>query len=181
MNRNKVKLSYRCLPNVKAHIAKHNAKILNQANQDIAPENCNCNDPSVCPLPEKCTAKNVVYQATIKTDGNHIEKYVGLTAPSFKTRYLNHNSDLRYESRRNSTTMSIHIWNLMEQNKPYQIKYKMLGRATPFSPISGVCNLCTSEKHFIVFKPETNTLNKRKEIFAHCRHKESQLLIKSKS
>ena len=72
LNRTKVKLSYRCLPNLKTQIAKHNFKILNQVKNDPPPR-CNCQDPSTCPLPGKCTVSNLVYQAKV-TSNNTVEK-----------------------------------------------------------------------------------------------------------
>ena len=49
----------------------------------------------------------------------------------------------------------------------------------PFSPISGVCNLCTLEKYYILFKPGIGTLNKREELFNYCMHKKRLLLDKT--
>ena len=171
INRRKVKISYRCLPNVKSRIAKHNSKLLKSTtpNTEAAPENCNCQEPSECPLDnQNCRAKNVIYQATVKSEDGKTEKYVGLTAPPFKTRWGNHKSDFKYQSRK-GTTLSAYIWKLKGANTKYEIEWKILGRAAPYSPTTGVCNLCLSEKHFHIFKPETNTLNKRNKLFATCR------------
>ena len=42
-NRNTIKMSYRCMPNVKNHIDRHNAKLLNQdKNNNNTVEKCNC-------------------------------------------------------------------------------------------------------------------------------------------
>ena len=60
---------------------------------------------------------------------------------------------------------------------PYNIKWKIFGRAQPFSPISGVCNLCTLEKFIIITKPQESTLKRGEEIFGACKHKEKVLLI----
>ena len=152
---------------MKAHIAKHNSKILNDAapQKEAEPEDCNCQVPGECPLRnEKCRAKNVIYQATVTSNNENPEKYVGLTAPQFKIRYGNHKSDFKYETRK-GTTLSKHIWKLKKEQTNYQIKWEILGRAAPYSPITGICNLCTTEKHTIIFKPETNTLNKSKAAY----------------
>ena len=80
----------------------------------------------------------------------------------------------------NATTLSAKAWELKKQKIPYNIKWKIIGRAQTFSPISGVCNLCTLEKFIILTKPQDSTLNKREEIFGACRHKEKVLLIPPK-
>ena len=69
MNRNTVKLSYRCLPNMCRYMAKHNSKILRKADghQEIAPPKCNCqkSKKNDCPVPGACNQKDVIYQATV--------------------------------------------------------------------------------------------------------------------
>ena len=178
MNRKKVKLSYRCLPNLKTQISKHNSKILNQAEQRTPPH-CNCNVPSKCPLPTKCTTDNLVYQATVTADGKE-EYYVGLTARTFKARHGEHQGDFRDFDRRTNSRLATHVWDLKCQGKIPKVDFKVVCRASPFNPISGVCNLCTAEKWNIIYKPETASLNHRHELFNHCRHKQKILLAKKK-
>ena len=60
----------------------------------------------------------------------------------------------------------------------FEINWKTLQHAKPFSPVNGQCALCTTEKKFIIFKPELGSLNSRNELGAHCRHKKSRLLYK---
>ena len=119
LNRRKVKLSYRCLPNLKAQLAKHNFKILNQTKNERPPK-CNCQDPTKCPLPGKCTIDNVVYGATVKA-GNEVQKYVGLTANTFKKRYGGHKQNFGSPDGRTKTTPSGHIWNLNDRSEDYTI------------------------------------------------------------
>ena len=176
LNRRKVKLSYRCLPNLKTEISKHNFKILNQVKNDPPPR-CNCQDPTNCPLPGKCTVTNLVYQAKV-TGTNSVEKYVGLTANTFKERYGGHKGDFKYPEKRTSSTLAGHIWRLKDKGEDFEIDWEVICRASPFSPITGICSLCTAEKWQIIHKPETATLNRRQELFNHCRHKEKLLLVK---
>ena len=119
----------------------------------------------------------MVYQSTI-TENNNVEKYVGLTADTFKERHYGHKQDFKNTEKRTSTTLAGHVWNLKDQGKDFEIHWKVICRASPFSPITGICNLCTSEKWQIIYKPETATLNRRKELFNHCRHKVKQLIVK---
>ena len=70
INRNTVKVSYRCMPNLKAAISRHNQKLLkeNQAKdiQATPQPGCNCN-PGPCPLvSNNCTVDHVIYRATVK-------------------------------------------------------------------------------------------------------------------
>ena len=111
-----------------------------------------------------------------------METYAGLTAGTFKNRYGGHKSDFLHRPTEDntSTTLSSHIWKLKDQNKAYQVEFKIVKRAAPYSPVSGICNLCTEEKFEIMFNPNFATLNSRQEMFAACRHKWANLLVKKK-
>ena len=91
-NRNTLKVSYSCMPNVQRIIQTSNVIKLNvQKTTEVTgvnemPKNCNCRVKSNCPLQENCLARNIVYQATVQSEGN-TETYVGLTATTFKSRY----------------------------------------------------------------------------------------------
>ena len=101
-----------------------------------------------------------------------------MTSDPFKTRWLNHNSDFKYENRKHSTKLSSFIWKCKEENIETQISYKILKKSTPFSPVTGVCQLCIDEKFEIIFNPMENKLNSRQELLSTCRHIKKQLLIK---
>ena len=79
----------------------------------------------------------------------------------------------------NETCLSQHIWNLKKENIDFEISWKILDRAQPFSPVSGICALCTLEKYYIIFKPELATINQRDEMNSHCLHKAPKLLDKT--
>ena len=93
-------------------------------------------------------------------------------------RYGGHKQDFSKSENRIKSTLAGHIWNLKDKNEEPKINWEVVCRAAPFSPTTGVCNLCTSEKWHIIFKPETATLNRRQELFNHCRHKEKLLIVK---
>ena len=161
-----------------AKISNHNGKLLREKPAECG---CNCQQPEECPMPGKCTTDKVVYRASV-TANNIVETYVGLTAGTFKKRYGGHKHDFlnRPTENRISTTLSSHIWKLKDENKAYQVKFEIVKRAAPFSPVSGTCNLCTEEKFEIMFNPQTASLNSRQEMFAACRHKWAALIIKKK-
>ena len=159
-----------------AKISQHNAKLLREPPEK---KGCNCQVPADCPMPGRCQTDNVIYRGSATTN-NSVETYVGLTADPFKDRWGNHKQDFKNPTRKNATTLSGHIWKMKEEGKNPVVKFEIIGRATPFSPISGICNLCTAEKFEILFNSSKCTLNSRQELFAHCRHKTSKLLIKPK-
>ena len=82
----------------------------------------------------------------------------------FKARYSGHKSSFKKKTRQKETTLSKYIWNLKEKNETFNISWKILAKAQPFSQVTGLCQLCTREKYFIVFKPELGTLNSRNEL-----------------
>ena len=91
-NRNTIKVSYSCLPNVKQTISNNNHRLLQlyrmkESNQDS--NLCNCRQKNnSCPLDGKCLTKCVVYKATVtETTSNNQETYIGLTENEFKTRF----------------------------------------------------------------------------------------------
>ena len=168
LNRNTVKLSYSCCANVDTIIKAQNKHISTQ-HPTPPTKQCNCRDPSFCPLDGKCLTTGIVYRATVKTDNNsHPEEtYVGLTENAFKTRYSNHKSSFNNISKRNSTELSKYIWSLKEN---YNIQWEVVRWASAYSPASKHCNLCSWEKYYIIYELHTATLNNRNELISTCRH-----------
>ena len=143
--------------------------------------NCNCSKNTECPVDGNCQTKNLIYQTTVNT--NQLEKpetYVGLTAQTFKKRWDGHKSSIRNRNPKKSTTLSQHIWKLEDEQKDYTLDWKIVDRGHPFSPVTGICQLCTKEKYWIVYKSNLATLNSRNEIASNCRHKYGALLKQQK-
>ena len=136
---------------------------------------CNCREPSKCPLKGECLVKDVVYQATVST-AESLETYVGLTATEFKTRWRNHQMSFKHENKRNDTELSKHLWLLKDQKKDFSISWKILAKAKSYTNLTKRCNLCNTEKFYILYKPDMATLNKRNELLSTCRHKRKFLL-----
>ena len=176
INRYKVKLSYRCLPNMGAIISQHNSKILRPEPEVLR---CRCREKSTCPMPGKCATDKLVYRATVKTDLK-TETYVGLTMNQFKDRWKIHDDDFSDPARRTQTELSSYIWSLKDNGTPYTISWELVRRAQPFSPITRKCDLCIAEIMEIIYNPGLATLNKRNELFNHCRHRDKVLLVKRK-
>ena len=179
LNRNTVKVSYKCMPNMSSLVSSHNTKLLSDDTHQ-AVQGCNCQGgPANCPLttPE-CGKDNVIYVSSI-TSPDGAEHYTGLTGGTFKKRWYKHTSDFRNIKERNSTRLSSHIWNLKEQGKPFSIEWDIMDRAPTHNPISQKCRLCLKEIFYIMFRPESATLNHRNELFNTCRHRTQKLLINS--
>ena len=177
-NKNNLKLSYSCSPNIKQIIDGHNKTILRQntpPEEKTPPKPCNCREPNKCPLKGECLVKEVVYQATITT-AESTETYVGLTATEFKTRWRNHQMSFKHENKKNDTELSKHLWQLKDQKKDFTISWKILAKAKSYTNLTKRCNLCNTEKFYILYKPDMATLNKRNELVSTCRHKRKFLL-----
>ena len=183
LNRNTVKLSYSCMPNVSQIITAHNKYILKcKEPEEVAKTtNCNCRKERQCPLNNNCLTSGVIYQAIVtRQDTMAEESYIGLTANTFKTRFNQHVATFKNEDKRNSTSLSEHIWQLKTNKVPYSIKWGVISRAKEYSTSSKLCNLCLEEKFFIIYKPELCTLNKRTELLGTCRHRKKHLLCNYK-
>ena len=170
-NRNTVKVSYSCMPNVAAIIKGHNSQITQRhANAESSPRRCNCRRPAECPLNGDCLTNNVVYKAMVKTTGpDEVREYIGLAETEFKLRYANHLTTFRHESRQNSTELSKYIWQLKRSNVDFEISWAICQRAPAYSNTSKRCNLCLTEKVHLLTAGDA-LLNKRSEITSKCRH-----------
>lgn len=169
------------MPNIGKIVDNHNKKIIEKTVENDNPVNkdtkmCNCRQEVNCPLNGRCLNKNVVYQATVETE-NDKKTYVGIAETTFKTRYNNHLSSFRNEGNKNATELSKYIWSVKERKKKFAVTWTILCNAKSYSNISKRCNLCITEKYYIMCKPELATLNKRCEIISKCRHARKFLLM----
>ena len=176
INRNTIKVSYSCLPNLQQIINSHNRQILNKHRQnDTKPTEkrfCNCRYRSECPVGGKCLEQNVIYKATVLEEDNNKQKfYIGLTSNSFKTRFNQHQSSFRLDKKRNSTTLSNYIWTLKDRDRKFRINWEIL-RKTNMLPLGQTCTLCIEEKLFILRESKNpDNLNSRTEMFSQqCPH-----------
>ena len=107
------------------------------------------------------------------------EYYVGMTEPTFKKRFRNHTTSFNRREHENKSALSKHIWALKDKNVGYRINWSIIDRAPAFSPVTGVCKLCTLEKFYILFRPDLATLNEHHEVYRPCYHKPFMLLDKT--
>ena len=179
-NRYTLKLSYSCMPNVKQLIDGHNKTILQNAQteqpqQDEGKKKCNCRRKEECPLDGECLVSEVVYREVVKTQDAQ-DTYIGLTSNQFKTRYRNHQMSFRHVKRRNETELSKHLWKLKDDNKEFKVTWMIIAKAKPYTNVTKRCNLCNTEKFFLITKPHMATLNRRNELISTCRHRRKFIL-----
>ena len=181
MNRSTVKVSYRCLPNMGAQVAKQNAKIMKKAtaNNERPPPRCNCQKAlkNQCPIPGACNQRGVVYQATVTSGrGGQEKSYVGLAA-DFKKRFYKHKESFLVKNPDRSTTLSSYFWKEKEEGRDPEVSWKILEANIPtFDPVTKTCQLCLREKFNIILNPHLANLNSRNEAYSHCRHMGSKLI-----
>lgn len=178
-NRNTLKLSYSCMPNIGNIINAHNKHILKEEPKNSTPKTaeCNCRQKGSCPLAGKCLTEGVVYQAKVKRADNLTEEtYIGLTEGSFKARYNNHTSSFRNAKHRNRTKLSQHIWSLKDSNISYSLSWRIMKHCKAYSRSSKRCSLCLHEKFMIICHPHLATLNTRNELVSTCKHRKKHLL-----
>ena len=174
-NRNNVKMSYSCMDNMGKIINAHNKSILRES--DPAPsKTCNCRKPTDCPLSGNCLTKSIIYEATVSSNQGN-KTYVGLCETEFKLRYNNHKSTFKLEQKRNSTSLSKHIWELKDAKSDFTVKWKILKKCQSYSNISKRCQLCLWEKYFIITANKPTNLNSRSELISKCRHAKKYLLM----
>ena len=177
INRNTVKLSYRCMANMKQKISNHNFQVKKAEEETQLNHGCNCTQViGTCPLGGNCLVNSVVYGAEVTDSQSKTETYTGLTSNTFKTRFYGHRNSFKNRNSEHSTTLSSHIWSLKDKNLDYTVKWKIIGRASEFNPVNRKCRLCLKEKYHIIFQPEGATLNERSELFSTCRHRLKKLL-----
>ena len=176
-NRNTVKVSYGCMPNVAAAISSHNKNITGKK-EALEMGDCNCSQGD-CPLDGHCLSKNVFYEATVTSPDieNYGEKlYKGVTATTWKERYRNHIKSFTHEKHGKETELSKEIWRIKRMNKRYNIRWRLIKQYPAYNPITKRCILCLQEKIGILENDGPNQLNKRSEIVGTCRHRHKHML-----
>ena len=108
-----------------------------------------------------------------------MEHYTGLTSNTFKKRWNKHEGDFRNTRDKHNTRLSTHIWKLKEDKQNYQMRREILDRAPAHNPVTMKCRLCLKEIYYIIFRPDSASLNSRNELFSTCRHRKQKLLSNS--
>ncbi len=176
LNKNTIKVSYSCLPNVKDIISAHNKKILRDADATPRTSGCNCRNKNECPLDGHCLADNIIYKAVVSTkkDGSDEDienfSYIGSTSLTFKKRFYSHKSSFSKEDLAGSTELSKFIWSLKRKSKPFTLKWEIINKSRQSRKNINFCTLCNLERLAIAFAKKKNLLNRRNELIARCPH-----------
>ena len=172
-NRNNVKCSYSCMPNVGTIISSHNAKVLSTSTTTSPAtriRTCNCRRPLECPLGGKCLTECIVYKATVQVPQRRDKVYYGLTEGPFKDRYRSHKATFDHDKYRLKTKLSKYLWELRDEGLEGEVRWEIAKRTAPYKCGTRRCDLCITEKMMIATADPTNLLNKRSELVSTCRH-----------
>ena len=175
-NKNNIKVSYSCMPNMEQIIKSHNAKLLklNSTQTEERKKSCNCQRPGEnfenCPLKGKCTTASVIYKATVTAVNEPVKHYIGLTERSFKERFGGHKSSFTHREQSNASELSKYMWKLKDEGKNGQVEWEILQKAFPYQCGARKCDVCLSEKLQIITADQSTLLNKRSELISTCRH-----------
>ena len=170
-NRNTLKVSPRCMPNIDSTIKSHNNQLLRTDTEDK--RSCNCRKNDTYPVEGQCLEEGIIYEATVKTSTDE-KKYVGLTEGTFKRRLYGHRQSFRNSGLRNATELSKHIWELNDRGEEYKLSWNIIDRASSYNGTSKSCRLCLLEKYHILTRDDL--LNKRSELVSKCRHRRAFLI-----
>ena len=167
-NRNNIKISYSCLPNIKSIINALNRKIL-YPSPAIGRRTCNCISIPQCPLQQKCLRNNILYQANITTIGENSETkvYFGICETTFKLRYVNHKKSCNHRNRKSDTQLSNEFWKIKDNKHSANITREILGRYQAYNTSSKRCSLCLNEKLKIALHRDNNMLIRRTKTSTH--------------
>ena len=175
-NRNNVKVSYSCMPDVKASITSHNAKLLNPPDTAKNVRKCNCRNKETCPLMGNCLMKEVVYRATITNSVKPTANYIGMTEGPFKGRERQHDNSFKNVKKKLASNLAAYMWKDKDTGgEQSKIQWSIIDRAPSYRNGSRYCRLCLTEKYHIIFQP-FQKINKRNEIVSKCRHENKFLL-----
>ena len=155
------------MSNMEKIIKEHNATVLQEDKKNSKP--CNCNPVIQCPMNGNCLTSCIVYQAHDKTK-NEEKVYYGSCMGSFKERFANHKKSFKNKVYKEETKLSKYLWGLNEQNIQYEIAWSIAAKCRPYQATSGRCDLCLTEKLFIVQGDPSVMINKKSEIANKCRH-----------
>ena len=170
-NKNTVKLSYSCMPSIEKIISKHNKRVLgNNRPQNQTATNCNCRVPRDCPLSGSCQESAIVYKAEVSSSQGK-KTYIGSTETSFKLRFANHKQSLEKSDKSTQTSLSKYVWELKNQQVEHTIKWEIVKRSSPYKCGTRICDLCLSEKFFILTADPLNCINRNSELLQKCRHR----------
>ena len=80
-----------------------------------------------------------------------------------------HKSSFNSENKCSATALSKYLWELKRQGIVHSVEWKVIAKCQPYRCGTRRCNLCLTEKMFILMSKE-RLLNKNSELLQKCRH-----------
>ena len=142
-NKNTIKRSYSCVPNIRSKIKGHNKQIL-QPKPTEPKKLCNCLVKEDCPMNGLCLTSSILYQATIKSSDSEYgqKRCKGICETTFKKLYANHKKSFNFVKSKNDTTLSIEYWTLKQKQQARRLTWEIKGQYKAYNPTLKKCNLC---------------------------------------
>ena len=130
-NRNIVKTSYCCLPNMKVTNPKTMTK----------DRTCNCVDKAKCALTQNCLYNNIIYKAvSMSTNPHYKEKiYFSTGKTTCKQRYSRHQRSFKFLKYKTDTELSSEVSQMKKSEQTPVITWKIVQRCSPYYPNSKRC------------------------------------------
>ena len=106
LNKNTIKLSYSCMPNIRSKANGQNKKIL-PPNSTKPQKLCNYFVEEDCPINGLCLRSSILYQVTIKCSKSKCrqKRYKGICKMTLK-KHANHKKSFNLIKSKNDTTLS---------------------------------------------------------------------------
>ena len=159
------------MPSVERLLSKHNKGILSKRRRQNQPAmSCNCRIASQCPLSGSCLESAIIYQANV-TSSQGTKIYIGSTETTFKQRYGNHKQSLEKRAKSTQTSLSKYVWDLKDQQVEHTISWQIVKRSSPYKCGARSCDLCLSEKFFILTADPLVCINRNSDLLQKCRHR----------
>ena len=125
-------------------INSHNNNILNENIAKPTSTWCNCRVKASFLLSGNCLQSSLVYTCNTATPKitNDYPYYISSTKNTFKDILYTHNNSFRYESKKNTTELSIFVWENKHGNTERSLEWKILDKAKSYKPGSRKCMFC---------------------------------------
>ena len=184
-NKNQMKISYSCLPNISAKIGAHNRSLVRKKFEEnnALEKSCNCQASRTCPLKGNCVVEDVIYQGELLKEGQaegEGQLYLGLASGSFKKRLANPNQSFRDGSKRKISKLYEAVWDLKDRGiHEFKVEWSIIAHETGFNKKTRKCQLCLREKVEILkalVKHTERVLNKRQELYRRCLYRRKHFL-----
>ena len=108
------------------------------------------------------------------------KKVYCFSSTTFKERLRNLLQSFKPKSKANSPELSKYIWRFKDKDKDitdFNIKCSIIQRQPSYNSATKRCNICLSEKYFIMISSKNSTANKCSKLIANCRHRNKYILI----